>query len=318
MTPFPEDARPNPFLSREYEPINVRMSNSSRLEAHTKGIGGMALHMRKQIIASAGDDCLWKIWNMETNENIMTGEGHRDWISGVDFHPAGSHLVTCGADRSVKVWDFMASSIAHTFQNVATAPIWRSKFHDTGDFVLTADGAGAVKLFDLHAVKMRQQYRSHTDSVNGLAFQPFTNFFVTGSADKTLSIWDMRTGLTVQTFYGHLNAINDCQFSIGGQYIASCDADGIVKIWDIRTVQEVSTIDVGDTAATCCAFDKSGKFLAVGCNDGEVRMLNVEKNGEIVSQIKAHENSGVNCLLVNQENNLMYTAGGDGLIKTWQ
>ena len=46
-------------------------------------------------------------------------------------------------------------------------------------------------------------------------------------------------------------------------------------------------------------------------------MLNVEKNGEIVAQLKAHENSSVTQLLVNQENNMMYTAGGDGLIKTW-
>lgn len=90
------------------------------------------------------------------------------------------------------------------------------KFHDTGDFVLTAAGDGSMKLFDLNSAKMRQAYRSHTDSVNGLNFQPFTNFFVSGSADKTLSIWDMRTGLTVQTFYGHLNTINDCVFSIGG------------------------------------------------------------------------------------------------------
>ena len=156
MTPFPDDARPNPFLSREYENLNSKLNNTSKIDAHTRGIGGMALHMRKQIIASASDDCLWKIWNMDTGENIMTGEGHKDWLSGIDFHPAGSHLVTSGSDRCIKLWDFMASSISHTFTNVATAPIWRVKFHDTGDFVLSSDGAGAIKLFDLHAVKLRQ------------------------------------------------------------------------------------------------------------------------------------------------------------------
>lgn len=76
---------------------------------------------------------------------------------------------------------------------------------------------------------MRQAYRSHTDSVLGLNFQPYTNFFVSSSADKTVSIWDMRTGLTCQTFYGHINAVNDAIFSIDGRYIASCDSDGILK-----------------------------------------------------------------------------------------
>jgi len=40
----------------------------------------MALHMRKHIVATASDDCTWKIFNLETSENIMTGEGHKDWI----------------------------------------------------------------------------------------------------------------------------------------------------------------------------------------------------------------------------------------------
>ena len=63
--------------------------------------------MRKHIVATASDDCTWKIFNLETSENIMTGEGHRDWIAGIDFHPAGSHLVTCGSDRCLKLWDLL-------------------------------------------------------------------------------------------------------------------------------------------------------------------------------------------------------------------
>ena len=196
-TPFPEDARPNPFLARTYEDINPKLIFQKKVDAHSKGIGGFALHLRKQIVATASDDCTWKIWNLENGENIMTGEGHKDWICGIDFHPQGSHLVTSGGDKSVKIWDFINSSIAHTFNDVHTSPVWKVKFHDTGDFVLSAGGDGAIKLYDLNALKVRQQYRSHTDSVNGLNFQPFTNFFVSASADKTISIWDMRTGLTV-------------------------------------------------------------------------------------------------------------------------
>jgi WD40 repeat protein len=50
----------------------------------------------------------------------MTGEGHKDWISAVDFHPLGSHLVTAGGDKSIKIWDFVSAGIAHTFTDVHT------------------------------------------------------------------------------------------------------------------------------------------------------------------------------------------------------
>ena len=46
-TPYPEDARPNPLLGQTYEALPGRMSNSSKIAAHSKAIGGMSLHMRK-------------------------------------------------------------------------------------------------------------------------------------------------------------------------------------------------------------------------------------------------------------------------------
>ena len=172
-----------------------------------------------------------------------------------------------------------------------------------------------MKLFDLNSLKMRQQFRSHTDSVNGLNFQPFTNFFVTGSADKTTSIWDMRTGLTVQTFYGHLNTINDAAFSIGGQYVATCDSDGIVKLWDIRMVQELRTVDTGDAICHCLAFDKATNSVAVGCGDAAIKFINIEK-GEINS-LTGHEGP-VNALYINQDNSWLYSTGDDRSIRCWK
>jgi len=106
---------------------------------------------------------------MEDGENILSGEGHRDWISGVDFHPAGSHLVTGSGDKSIKIWDFINSCCATTFLE-HTAPVWSTKFHDTGDFVLSGSMDASMKLFDLNAEKVRQAYRGHTDSVNSVSF----------------------------------------------------------------------------------------------------------------------------------------------------
>jgi len=130
-TPYPEeDARSNPWLARTFDDANPRMQPVKKIDAHKRGIGGFALHMRKNIVATASDDCSWKIWNLDNGENIMTGEGHREWIGATDFHPLGSHLVTAGGDRSIKVWDFVSAGIAHTFADVHTQPIWKVKFHD--------------------------------------------------------------------------------------------------------------------------------------------------------------------------------------------
>ena len=56
-TPFPQDdARPNPFLAREYDDFNSKASSHKIVKAHDVGIGGMSLHFKKQIVATVSDD----------------------------------------------------------------------------------------------------------------------------------------------------------------------------------------------------------------------------------------------------------------------
>ena len=42
-TPYPEDARPNPFLAKTYDDFNTRAAFTKKIDAHSKGIGGFAL-----------------------------------------------------------------------------------------------------------------------------------------------------------------------------------------------------------------------------------------------------------------------------------
>jgi len=65
-------------------------------------------------------------------------------------------------------------------------------------------------------------------------------------------------------------------------------------------------------------FDKTGKYVIIGCSNGEVKMLNIQADGEVAASFKAHDKAAVSSVLVNQENNSLYTSGGDGIVKTWQ
>jgi hypothetical protein len=47
-TPWPEDARPNHLLPEEqYDPFSDRATCQKKIDAHSRGIGGMALHAKK-------------------------------------------------------------------------------------------------------------------------------------------------------------------------------------------------------------------------------------------------------------------------------
>lgn len=47
----------------------------------------VALHPKKPILATCSDDKSWKMWLLPKGELIMSGDGHKDWVSSCDFSP---------------------------------------------------------------------------------------------------------------------------------------------------------------------------------------------------------------------------------------
>ena len=78
----------------------------------------------------------------------MYGADHKDWIGGLDFHPRGSHLVTCSGDCTVKLWDFKKTSCVATFKQ-HIHPVWSVSFNDTGEFIVSGSMDSTAKLFDV-------------------------------------------------------------------------------------------------------------------------------------------------------------------------
>ena len=69
-------------------------------QGHLLPVANLALHPSKPILATASDDKTWKLWHLPHGDLIMCGEGHKDWVAGVDFHPAGTSLAS-GSGQSV-------------------------------------------------------------------------------------------------------------------------------------------------------------------------------------------------------------------------
>ena len=315
--PWPSDIRNNIYLLQNPPTFNSQPSQSGKvIKAYEKcAISCMTVHIKKNVVATGGDDAIFKIYDMSKGEELASGSYHNQYISSIDIHPKGSYLATASGDYTINLWDLLTLKVKAQFCHDSV--VWSTKFHDTGDFLLSSNDNGLINLYDLNICQVRETYRGHTDSVNKINFQPFTNYFASASSDKSISIWDMRMGLTVQTFYGHLNSINDVIFNPRGDMLYSCDADGIIKAWDIRKVSEAGTwVHYPHIPANCIEVEKTNNYLYCGYDNGFIGTVNLSKN-EIGGKFKAHEGP-VNGIGINLTNSNMFTAGGDGTLLVWQ
>ncbi|XP_048725226.1 sperm-associated antigen 16 protein isoform X1 [Caretta caretta] len=314
---FPIDTQVNPYLSRAKECTRPLKSGvyrlSSTLKVHDLAVSCLALHPRKDIVVTASDDRLWKMWAFPNGNIIMTGEGHTDWLSGCCFHPSGTKLVTSSGDTTVRIWNFTKGECILTLEGHSRA-VWDCSWHSCGDFVASASMDNTSKIWDINSERCRYTLRGHKDSVNSIEFLPFSNTILTSSADKTLSLWDARTGLCAQTFYGHLHSCNHATFNMKGDTIVSCDSYGVMKFWDVRRVTPMVSIDAGPHPGNQVVFDPSGHVVALASNDGTVKTLEL-KSGQL-SSLVGHEEE-VQSVVFDHKAEHLLSGGSDGTVRLW-
>jgi len=314
---WPTEDRENPHIAGTHKAPSSMTSISMRsvFKGHSMAVTGVAVHPRKQIVATSSDDTTWKIWTTPGGELIMSGDGHRDWVSSLMFHPRGTHLATASGDCTVKVWEFASASCSHTFTE-HTQGVWDVAWHDMGEFLISGSLDHTARLWDVTTGKARQALRGHVDSVNSVQFQPYTNNVLTASGDKTVSLWDPRSAFCSHTFYGHSNAVNQAKFSPQGDLIASVDADGDLVLWDVRMVAEQQKIPCGPHPANCCAFDLSGRFVAVGSDDSSIYLLDhASTEGQKKTVLRSHEDAVQSVQFTNEF--FLISASSDGTARYW-
>ncbi|KAG7221233.1 hypothetical protein INR49_017450 [Caranx melampygus] len=290
-------------------------SLSCSIRAHKLPISCISLHPRKLILASASDDCCWRLWELFPGEKVgqmlLTGEGHSDWLSSCSFHPDGSKLATTSGDATVRVWDFSQGSCVLTLSG-HSQPTWGCSFHSCGHFLVSCSADRTAKLWDLNSEICCLILRRHTASVNSVCFLPLSNLLLTCSADKTLALWDTRQGVCTTTLHGHLHPCNHASFSLAGDLIASCDSHGAVKVWDIRKLlSPVTSVDTGPLGANQVVFSPSGKRVAIASSDRLVRL--VEVGSYAVSSLSGHSDA-VQSVTFDLSGQTVMSAGSDGLI----
>ncbi|XP_014113229.1 PREDICTED: sperm-associated antigen 16 protein [Pseudopodoces humilis] len=313
---FPVDHEGTPFFEHAKEHTQPLKSGqyqlSSILKVHDFAVSCLALHPRKNIVLSGGDDRLWKTWSFPDGNILLTGEGHTDWISGCCFRPSGTQLVTSSGDTTVRIWDLSRRGCILTLRGHSRA-VRACSWHSCGDFVASASMDGTSKVWDVNSERCRYTLRGHEESVNSIEFLPFSSTVLTSSADKTLSLWDVRTGLRVYTFQGHVHSCNHATFNKKGDIIASCDSSGVMKLWDMRKLLPMLSIDAGPHPANQVAFHRSGGLVALASSEGSLKVLCLA-----VGQLSVLRGPGVEvrCVRFHGQDHLL-SAGIDGRVCLW-
>lgn len=178
-------------------------------------------------------------------------------IFSIDVHPSGLKLLTAGADKAIRVWNF--------------SPILHEKSE-----------------LDSNVPKLLATLQEHYAAVNVARFSPNGNFIASGSDDQLAAIYELKPGpgksafgsnatpnvenwKQVQVLRGHKNNIVDLTWSPDSLRIATASLDNYVNVWDVSTGQTVARLQGHYGFVKGVSWDPFNHYLASqGEQDGVI------------------------------------------------
>ncbi|XP_074285239.1 topless-related protein 4-like isoform X3 [Silene latifolia] len=233
--------------------------------------------------------------------NHLEIDAHAGNVSDLAFAPLNKQLciITCGEDKTIKVWDAASGSKLFTFEG-HEAPVYSVCPHhkENIQFIFSTAVDGKIKAWLYDHGGSRVDYDAPGRSCTKMAYTADgTRLFSCGTnkeGESFLVEWNESEGAVKRSYMGlGKRSVGVVQFdTTRNKYLAAGDEFGI-KFWDMDNVNLLTTIDAEGAlpASPCLRFNKEGILLAVSTGDNGIKVLASTDGVRLVRSIESRMDS---------------------------
>jgi WD40 repeat protein len=212
-----------------YEGPPFKFKQSSR--DHTRFINCVRFNPSGDLYVTVGADGKAFLYDGKTGDKTgqLGGDAaHGGTIFSCSWSDDGKSLLTCSADRTVKLWDVGTQTSTTTFEfgqaveDQQVGVLWQ------GNFLVSLSLSGDLNYLDKASpskpVKIVQGHSKPTMSVAAYG----SNTFFSGDVSGRIYSWDVATGVATSVANSHTNQTS--VLAVSGEHIVSAGLDDHVRI----------------------------------------------------------------------------------------
>ena len=259
--------------SRAVNLWNLKNDTLTTLGHHADVVNTVAFSPDGQLLASGGNDHVFKLWDVPRKRHIATldhiNNRGRSQVKAVTFSPNGQLLATAGVE--VKLWD------VHTREEITTLEhgrwVFALAFSPDGEFLATGDETGQVNVWDVQRRQLIVQFKGDARFVHTIKFSPDGKVLAGAGYEGNIKLWKVQSWERLGKLSSHVT-VYTISFSPDSKILASTGNE-FVSLWQVDSGEKIATLTGHAGWVNAVAFSPNGSALISGGDDATLRIWDV-------------------------------------------
>ncbi|XP_020317253.1 WD repeat-containing protein 3 [Oncorhynchus kisutch] len=223
-----------------------------------------------------------QIFDLASGTLLETVDAHNGALWSLCLSPDQRGIVTGGADKTVKFWEFElikdedAAQKRLTVKHVRTLQLDEDvlcvKYSPDQRLLAVSLLDCTVKVFYTDTLKFFLSLYGHKLPVLCLDISHDSALIATGSADRNVKIWGLDFGDCHRSMFAHDDSVMFLQFVPKTHLFFTAGKDKKIKQWDADKFEHIQTLEGHHREVWCLAISPNGDHIVSSSHDKSLRL----------------------------------------------
>lgn len=224
-----------------------------------------------------------QIFDLASGNLLETTEAHEGALWSIGLSPDQRGIVTGGADKTVKFWDFelvkdkelgpnKRLTVKHTRTLQLDEDVLCVRYSPNQRLLAVSLLDCTVKIFYTDTLKFFLSLYGHKLPVLCLDISHDSALIATGSADRNIKIWGLDFGDCHRSMFAHDDSVMFLQFVPKTHLFFTAGKDKKIKQWDADKFEHIQTLEGHHAEVWCLAVSPSGDHIVSSSHDKSLRL----------------------------------------------